>query len=162
MRLVALTFDFWGTLYQNAYARAERLRLLGDVLERHGYRQTWEVLDAAYSHARSVWDQVWREERRSISIERWLDELLGQVDAKLPEHSEQALGRAMEAVFLRGREPRLVSSVTEVLPRLAGRFRLGVISDTGLTPGRVLRGVMRRDGLLGYFDALTFSDEFGT
>jgi len=26
--LQAVTFDFWGTLYQNAYAQDERLRLL--------------------------------------------------------------------------------------------------------------------------------------
>ena len=162
MRLGALTFDFWGTLYQNTYARGERLRLLGDALERHGHRHSWEELEAAYGHARSVWDQIWREERRSIPIERWLDELLGYVDAELSEEAEEALGRAMEAVYLRGDEPRPVPGVTVVVPRLAERFRLGLISDTGLTPGRVLREVMRRDGLLCYFDALTFSDELGT
>jgi FMN phosphatase YigB (HAD superfamily) len=48
-----------------------------------------------------------------------------------------------------------------VVPRLAQRFRLGLISDTGLTPGRVLRQVMDRDGLLSYLDVLTFSDELG-
>jgi putative hydrolase of the HAD superfamily len=162
MRLEALTFDFWGTLYQNAYGRSDRLRLLKDALENYGYRAAPEELDAAYRHARSVWDQVWREERRSISIDRWVDELLGYVDAELPEEAEEALGRAMEAVYLRSDEPRPVPGVTEVVPRLAERFRLGLISDTGLTPGRVLRQVMDRDGLLSSFDALTFSDELGT
>jgi putative hydrolase of the HAD superfamily len=162
MGLEALTFDFWGTLYQNAYAHGERLHLLGDTLERHGHRHSWEELKAAYGHARSVWDQVWREERRSISIERWLDEVLGCVDAELPEDAEGELGRAMERVYLRGDKPRPVPGVTEVVPRLAERFRLGLISDTGLTPGRVLRQVMDRDGLLSHFDALTFSDELGT
>jgi putative hydrolase of the HAD superfamily len=47
------------------------------------------------------------------------------------------------------------------VPRLAQRFRLGLISDVGLTPGRVLRELMRRDGLLSHFQALTFSDETG-
>jgi putative hydrolase of the HAD superfamily len=161
MTLKALTFDFWGTLYQNTDARAERLRLLGDTLEGHGYRQTREKLDAAYSHARSVWGQVWREEQHSIPIERWLDELLGHLDAQLPEYAEEALGRAMEEVYLRGDEPRPVCGVAEVVPMLAQRFRLGLISDTGLTPGRVLRQVMDRDGLLSHFDVLTFSDELG-
>jgi HAD superfamily hydrolase (TIGR01549 family) len=161
MGLKALTFDFWGTLYQNTYARHERVSLLEDTLQHHGYRQTWQTLDAAYDHARLVWEQVWREEQRSISIERWVDELLGYVGAELPKDSQVALGRAMETVSLQGNKPRLVPGVTEAVPRLAGRFRLGVISDTGLTPGRVLRQVMRRDRVLRYFDALTFSDEFG-
>jgi putative hydrolase of the HAD superfamily len=162
MRLRTLTFDFWGTLYQNHYARADRLGLLRDALERRGHRRPWEDLEGAYSHAMSVWDRVWREERRSISLERWLHELLGYVHAELPEDEEEALGRAMETVYLQGDEPRPVPGVTGVVPRLAERFRLGLISDTGFTPGRVLREVMRRDGLLSYFDALTFSDELGT
>jgi putative hydrolase of the HAD superfamily len=159
--LQAVTFDFWGTLYQNAYAREDRLRLLGGALERHGQPRSLEDLVAAYEHALSVWDRVWQQERRSIPIERWLDELLVHLDAGLPEEAERAVGRAMEAVYLRGDQPRPVPGVTDVLPRIAERFRLGLISDTGFTPGRVLREVMRRDGLLGYFDALTFSDELG-
>jgi putative hydrolase of the HAD superfamily len=52
--------------------------------------------------------------------------------------------------------------VAEVLPRLARRYCLGLISDVGLTPGRILREILRRDGLLPHFQALTFSDETGT
>jgi putative hydrolase of the HAD superfamily len=162
MQIEVLTFDFWGTLYQNTDARAERLRLLRDTLRRYRCQPSWEELDAAYSQARLVWDRVWREERRSISIERWLGELLGYVDAELPQGAEEALGEAMEAVYLQSDQPRPVRGIIQLLPSLAERFRLGLISDTGLTPGRVLREVMRRDGLLRYFDALTFSDELGT
>jgi putative hydrolase of the HAD superfamily len=67
----------------------------------------------------------------------------------------------MEEIYLDGDRPRPVPGVSEVLPRLAQRYRLGVISDTGLTPGRVLRQVLDRDGLLRYFRVLTFSDETG-
>ena len=60
------------------------------------------------------------------------------------------------------RPPQPIAGVLDIVPRLARRYRLGLISDTGLTPGHVLREVMRRDGLLSYFEALTFSDEIGT
>lgn len=157
--LRAVTFDFWGTLYQNAYAREERMRLLSTVLEEHGQSRSMNALEQAYRHARSVWDQVWREEHRSISIGRWLKELLEHLDADLPDAASQRLGRAIESVYLSTDVPRPVPAVQQVLPELAERYRLGVISDTGLTPGRVLRQVMQRDGLLSCFDALTFSDE---
>jgi putative hydrolase of the HAD superfamily len=160
--LRALTFDFWGTLYENAYARDDRLRLLGDTLARHGQSRAREQLDVAYSHARSVWDRVWRENHRSISIERWLDELLGYLDADLPDDAAAELGRGIEEIYLRQDQPHPVSGVRQVVADLAERYPLGLISDTGLTPGRVLRQVMRRDGLLTFFDALTFSDELGT
>ncbi len=159
--LTAVTFDFWGTLYQNAYAREERLSLLSGVLERHGQPRSVDELEGAYNRARSVWDQVWRGEQRSISIGRWLDELLAYLDADLPDETQRRLGRAIQRAYLSTELPRPVAGVRQVLPELAERYRLGVISDTGLTPGRVLRQVMSRDSLLSYFDALTFSDELG-
>jgi putative hydrolase of the HAD superfamily len=156
-----VTFDFWGTLYQNAYARDERLALLGEVLEQHDQPRTMDELDAAYSHARSVWNQVWRDQQQSIPIERWLEELLGHLDVRVPSEAAHELGKRIESVYLNGDEPQPVTGVRNVLPRLSERYRLGLISDTGLTPGRVLRDIMRRDQLLSYFEALTFSDELG-
>ena len=161
-RLAALTFDFWGTLYQNAYAVEERLRLLDEVLARHGQPRSEDQLEAAYRRAASVWDRIWREEQRSIPIERWLNEILSHLRVELPAEATGQLGRRIEEVHLHNEEPRPVAGVCEVVPQLAERFPLGLISDTGLTPGRVLRQVMDRHGLLSYFDVLTFSDELGT
>ena len=44
---------------------------------------------------------------------------------------------------------------------LAGRVRMGVISDTGLTLGESLRVVMEKDGMARFIDHFTFSDETG-
>lgn len=160
--LVALTFDFWGTLYQNASAQVDRMALLGACLERHGQPRSRESIEAAYRHADSLWDRVWRGEQRSIPIWRWLNAVLRHLDASIPEDAAAHLGREIEEAFLHGDNPRPVSGVMHVVPKLARMYRLGLISDTGLTPGRVLRRVMERDGLLSAFDALTFSDELGT
>ncbi len=159
--LRAITFDFWGTLYQNAYARDERLHLLEQVLNRHSQPHPWADLEAAYRHAGSVWEHAWREEQRSITIEHWLREVLASLEADLPEDALAGLCRPIEEIYLRGDTPRPVPGVAEVLPRLSRRYRLGLISDTGLTPGRVLREILRRDRLLPYFRTLTFSDETG-
>ena len=159
--LHAVTFDFWGTLYQNAYARDERLHLLEKVLAHHSQPRPWTALEAAYRHAWSVWERTWREKQRSITTERWLREMLAFLEADLPETVLAGLCRPIEEVYLRGDAPRPVPGVAEVLPRLSRRYRLGLISDTGLTPGRVLREILRRDGLLPHFRALTFSDETG-
>ena len=52
--------------------------------------------------------------------------------------------------------------MAETIPLLAAAgYKLGLISDTSLTPGRVLKEFMQRDGLLEYFSVLTFSDETG-
>ena len=159
--LHALTFDFWGTLYQNAHARDERLHLLEKVLARHGQARPRAMLEAAYRGAWSVWNRIWQEERRSITIECWLRDILTFLDTDLPEEAVASLRQPIQEIFLRGDAPRPVPGVSEVLPRLSRRYRLGLISDTGLTPGPVLREILRRDGLLDYFRVLTFSDETG-
>ena len=40
-------------------------------------------------------------------------------------------------------------------------MRLGLISNTGMTPGSMFRTYLEQQGMLKYFDALTFSDEVG-
>ncbi|HUV89692.1 MAG TPA: hypothetical protein VMY80_08565, partial [Anaerolineae bacterium] len=137
--LQALTFDFWGTLYQNVDGREERLNLLDQVLARHSQPRSWAALEAAYQHGWSVMTRVWREEHRTTTVEHWLHEVLAFLDASLPEDVQAALRRPLEEVHLYGNPPQPVPGVAEVLPRLAQRYRLGLISDVGLTPGRVLR-----------------------
>lgn len=159
--LQAITFDFWGTLYQNAHAHEERLCLLSQALERHSQSRGPEELEAAYQRAWSMRDRVWREEQRSMSIRSWLSGILSHLDADLPEDAARELRRAIEEVYLHEDTPRPVPGVIEVLPRLSRRYRMGLISDTGLTPGRVLRKILRRDGLSSYLSVLTFSDEVG-
>ena len=38
---------------------------------------------------------------------------------------------------------------------------LGIVSNTGRTPGVILRRVLERYGLLAYFSAISYSDEVG-
>lgn len=160
--LQAVTFDFWHTLYQGTFAQEERLRLLDETLTHHGQPRPYKDLEAAYRHTLTIWEHIWREEHRSITSEYWLREALLFLKAELPEDTLPELCRATEDVFLHSDGPQLIPGVAETIPRLARRYSLGLISDTGLTPGRVLREILRRDGLLPLFGALTFSDETGT
>ena len=97
--LYAVTFDFWGTLYQNASARDERLHLLDEALAGHAQPRPWADLEAAYRHAWSVWERIWREERRSIAIEHWLREVLAFLEADLPGEVVIGLCQLIEEVF---------------------------------------------------------------
>jgi len=159
--LRALTFDFWNTLYQYASAQDRRLRLLEEALIRHSQPRPREALEAAYHDTMEIWTRIWQEEQRSLDTDHWLREMLAFLEADLPADVLAGLRRPIEEIYLRSNEPRSVPGVTEILPRLSQRYRLGLISDVGLTPGRVLRELLRRDGLLPHFRVLTFSDETG-
>ncbi len=160
--LCAITFDFWGTLYQNAFARQERMALVGEVLAQAGQPRSPEQLDAAYRHAWQVFDHIWRNEHRSITVEGWVEAVLSFLEADLAAEVRAELYRPIQEILLHVDPPPMpVPGVAGLLPRLEQRYRLGLISDVGLTPGRVLRELMRRDGLLPCFRTLTFSDETG-
>ena len=47
------------------------------------------------------------------------------------------------------------------MPQLAGRYQLAIICDTGYSPGAVLRQLLDRHDLLGYFEYTYFSNEHG-
>jgi putative hydrolase of the HAD superfamily len=156
-----VTFDFWGTLYQGGSAREPRLRLLEQAFARHSQSFSRQRLTAAFDHGWSVYERVWLGEQYSIPTERWLREVLGFLEVDLPVGEVSALYEPLEEVYLQGGGPQPVPGVLTVLPRLAQRYRLGLISDVGLTPGRVLREIIHRDGLLSHFQFLAFSDEIG-
>lgn len=58
--------------------------------------------------------------------------------------------------------PAAMPHVAEALEALrSAGYRLAVICNTGLAGGRVLRQVLDRHTLLGFFDTTAFSNEFG-
>ena len=57
--------------------------------------------------------------------------------------------------------PDFAPGVHKALSVLAQDYKLGIISDAIHTPGRGLRQILEREGLLQYFDHWVFSDEAG-
>jgi len=86
---------------------------------------------------------------------------LASAQAHLPERAFVSLQRKMEEAMLDA-PPQLVPGAGPLIADLhASGIRLGIISDTGLTIGRVMRQILSREGLLRYFDGFSFSDELG-
>jgi len=74
----------------------------------------------------------------------------------LSELEEAFAGAALEVL------PKLVPGAGDVVRTLKARgHRIGLISNTGRTPGSVLRDVLDRLGLAASIDAMVFSNEHG-
>ncbi len=54
--------------------------------------------------------------------------------------------------------PRLKEGVFEALD-YTKRYRVGLVSVTGVSPGRLVRRMLKAHGILVYFEVLSFSDE---
>jgi HAD superfamily hydrolase (TIGR01549 family) len=166
--LTALTFDFWNTLYsadggQWNEVAPRRLRALRDMLEAAGKHPSDSQLDAVYRAGFDAYMQTWTSGLHFGSHEEvqfFLDRFEVARESLDQEIVAQAITRIEEAARW-GKLP-LVAGAAETIPRLSeAGYKLGLISDTSLTPGRVLKEFIEADGLLQYFSVLTFSDETG-
>lgn len=162
MTIKAITFDFWATLYKpKTVDYDQRLLHLKETVETHSGR-TFELeqFKNAAKVARDTWSKTWLEEYRTITAGEWLEILLQDLAVALAAADFQQIQLMLENSVLEN-PPTLVPHANTLLPDLARNYKLAIISDTGLSPSRVLREILEKDELIGYFSCLTFSDETG-
>ncbi|MGI6209364.1 MAG: HAD family hydrolase [Anaerolineae bacterium] len=158
--LRGVTFDWWGTLYRHREARSRRVQRIMEVLSARGLQVTLDEVEAAYLVGAETFDQEWRA-GRAYSSEGWLKQILDQMRVDIPESERAALRRYMEEVMLE-HPPEMVPGAKSLLHDLhAAGVKLGIVSDTGLTVGRVMRRILELEGVLDCFQGLSFSDEVG-
>lgn len=168
--IAAVTFDFWETLVHDTPENLERgreLRLTATarILDAAGLGQPMAAIEAAYERSgMEMRERFWRM-HRDASIGEQVRLFLECIAAGLAERlGRDGLAAVIEAYAspVLQLPPALSAGAAEAVRRLAGRgVKLGIVSNTGRTPGVVLRRVLERHGLLAYFGALSYSDEVG-
>jgi putative hydrolase of the HAD superfamily len=162
LTIKAITFDFWATLYKTkTIDYNKRLLQLKETVEQHsGNTFDLKQFQAAVKVARETWSRTWTEEYRTITASEWLEIMLKELGAALSSLHLFEIKTSMENSVLENL-PTLVPEAQSVLSNLAKDYKLAIISDTGITPGHVLRKILEKDNIIGYFSHLTFSDEVG-
>ena len=157
----AITFDFWNTLYRTRVpANNERINTIEKVLAEQGHRMAAGSIENAVKKAWNYWDGVWLNERRTANAVEWFREVLKLLNVSLSDNLiEETAVKIGHAVLSGISEP--VAGSVETIKRLSKEYKLGVISDTGVSPSYVLKELLRHAGIIEYFNALVFSDEFG-
>jgi FMN phosphatase YigB (HAD superfamily) len=160
----AISFDFWHTLFMEqpggfAEYKENRRRLLREALCGRGEFSDSEVDHACTLEAESHY-RIWRDQHRTLVTARRVEAILGHLGVTLPDGIAAGIVTQFEEGLLK-RPPVLIAGAAEILEELAQRYRLGIISDVGFSPGRVLRKVIDGAGILDLFDSLVFSDEAG-
>jgi putative hydrolase of the HAD superfamily len=164
-----VTLDFWRTLFadtQDSLRRAHGLRLEGvrETLAAAGRLYAPAEMAAADARAGEAFAAVWREDRDMAPDEQlrlFLDALDPALPAALDAGTLGRMTRAYQEPALTYR-PEITPGAAEAVRALrAGGRLLGVISNTGRTPGLVLRQLLADAGLLPHFAVLAFSDEAG-
>jgi HAD superfamily hydrolase (TIGR01549 family) len=163
-RLRAVTFDFWSTLVDGsvtAQRTALRLARLHAAIVGAGHAVTPDELKEAFDFALERVTSAARESLEDVGPPgRWaeLARVLGIPEGLIPY---EVVEKAYEDITLEPL-PDPMPHVHQAVDAMRQRgYRLGVICNTGMAGGRVLREVLRRHGLLDAFDVTVFSNEFG-
>ena len=168
-RITTVTFDLWQTLLLDnpTLGRARtgvRLEGAQKALREFGEEYDLEHIREAYRSCFRYCRRI-RDENRDISFREQVQCFVGNIATglveRLPEAVTEEIVRAYrDSFFVYPPQPH--SDARRVLREVkeAG-FRIGLISNTGMTPGTAFRRFLEQHKLLDYFDALTFSDEVG-
>jgi putative hydrolase of the HAD superfamily len=155
--LRAITFDCWGTLVD---ARHTLMSPRVAYLREHLPGRDPVHVATAYEESLAQFTQV-EKLGFSLSVPSVLSLTLDTLGTTLLPCDFDAVVRHWEEVILSD-PPALLEGVPEVLATLQSRgLLLAVISDTGLSPGRVMRQLFAGYGILPYFEVLAFSNEVG-
>ena len=153
----AVTYDLWQTLIvdvDSGEVWARRTTALCELLDT-SYDAAAGHLKEAYAALGDAWARG-----RSVSVPSLAESILRAAGREGEDTG--GVVRALEQATLPG-TIRLLPEVADTLGALrrAG-YPVGLVSDTGMTSGRHLRGLLRELGLLDAFTVLVFSDETGT
>jgi len=166
----AVTFDFWETLVHDSpenlrEQRALRILALHRVLAGAGSGIGEVEVAEAYDRSEHVLVERFWGRHRDPSIAEQVRLVLETVSpgvsrAMTPALFEEALAGYIEPVL--HVPPELTPGAAKAVRELAARgVALGIISNTGRTPGVILRRVLERHDLLRHFTAVSYSDEVG-
>lgn len=165
--VAAVTFDVWETLITDppelSQARsASRIRQMVEALARSGRPVAESDLLLAYERSWEVYERYW-DRNEDISTAEQLEILLGLVDSTLMASLDTVvLGRVTAAYVdpLFEFPPAMRDGVPDVLRELKQRgCKVGLICNTGRTPGWAVRRLLGTYGVLDFFDAMAFSNE---
>ena len=167
----AVTFDLWDTIVDDdsdepkraerglRTKRAERRHLVFEALNAiEPIDET--AVNLAYDTAEAAFSTVWHEQHVTWTIPSRLDVILKGLGRKLPPdpYAQVVAGHESMEVDV---EPNLIADCAETLSLLSKKYKLAIVSDAIVTPGRRLRDLLEKHNVKQYFSGFSFSDEVG-
>jgi putative hydrolase of the HAD superfamily len=162
-----ITFDLWNTLISNQPMdnhryRQKRVEGIHKILGQNGLNVKFDHLALAYDKGFEKCSETWRknldlstEEQLEIMFDFLKDEKLKSIPLNLMPELVKAF------VFpILDESPSLVDGAKETLQQIKKEsYKIGLICNTGRTPGKTIRVLLERLGMINYFDVTVFSNE---
>ena len=164
-----ITFDLWQTLILDVPERGrsrmdKRLEGISEALKDAGEVFAEERVRQGYLECSETCQEI-KFQSLDISFMEQIEIFINSVDDglfhRLPKEAVDRIATCYADAFWHS-PPSLHRDAVRVLGGAKSMgYSIGLISNTGLTPGFTFRTFMKQAGILDFFDVLTFSDEIG-
>ncbi len=162
-----VTFDLWLTLIIDnrdlGRARTQR-RLEGamEALTDAGYDFSLDHLREAYRSCYRACHAI-HDEEKDVTFDEQVNMFIDFIDDDLSKRLDVSTVERITYWYAESffdHPPRVDPEAYGCLEELSREgYKLGMISNTGMTPGRLFRRYLAQHNLLDFFQTLTFSDE---
>lgn len=157
MAIRAITFDFWRTLFRDNDAEARRRRRLDALIRATSLRE--DLADTAIKMTMREFHRVHVEEQRTLSPADAISLLEYILSFDLSAQRDELIDVFGTSILHHA--PLPIDGAFAAVRAAAEHFPVGIISDTGISPGSSLLLLLDRHDMRGAFSAFSFSDEVG-
>jgi putative hydrolase of the HAD superfamily len=169
--IYSVTFDLWDTIIHDdsdetkrenqglRNKREERRYLLWDSLNRQhpiSREKVWLACDSSDA----AFTRAWHQQSVTWTVRHRIGVVLEILGRGLPEDEFVQIVRDYEEMELKI-APDIIEGAADSVRDLANDFRLAVVSDAIVSPGRCLRQWLKLHDLFDCFQSFAFSDEVG-
>ncbi|MFX1311203.1 MAG: HAD family hydrolase [Promethearchaeota archaeon] len=156
-----ISFDLWNTLFENKFYSDIRLKIFNNFLKERKISYSIEDIRNAITLGLTI-SNINLEDinYRHIYTEERISEVLKTLDIRLTNSDKHLLVDEFEGVMLTD-PPSLKKGVKQTLEELSSNYNISLISNTGITPGKIIKKVLKEYNILKFFQILIFSDEIG-
>jgi putative hydrolase of the HAD superfamily len=156
-----ITFDLWNTLFVKKSYSEIRLNSFFNFLKEEEIFIPFKAVEDAY-HSKFHFHEVTFEDInfRHIYTEERIKNVLNKLELTITEEKVDKLRVEFESLMIQD-PPSLKKGVKNTLEELTPDYQLGLISNTGVTPGPIISQVLKKYGILNCFDVTIYSDETG-
>ncbi len=162
--MTTISIDFWNTLVDAKTGGKERhqarIDKLKEVAARYDQTISPEQVEEAKKKASAEFDVEWLGHQRTMLTHELVERIVGHLGIPAKKGEKEEITFVFQHSLLKG-APELAPGALDIIPKLAAKYPLAIISDTMFSPGSVLRSYLMTKGLLDYFSHFVFSDEVG-
>lgn len=157
-----ITFDLWNTLISEngTDLTGYRISRISPILARKGIDTDESGMREAFSSAWKMFMYEWESRNYTPTTSSMLSVMFSRLGIEPDRALFREVLHEMETVLLDS-PAGLIEGTEDILKELKGSYKTAIISDTGFTPGRHLRQLLKNLGVYHYFNVTAFSDEIG-